>query len=155
MDSAVAVLEKQVEEVTSGTVSRKALGTALSIGVALSVGLSLLRALTGISLLWFLLPCYLLALGLTFVTPPIFTSIAFDSGGVASGPMTAAFLLPLAAGVTDGVSGVIMTDAFGVVAMVAVTPLVAIQLLGLVYKIRTAKATVSPAAVEDEEVIEL
>ncbi len=157
-EPAVGVLEKQVENVTSGSIPRKVLGGALAIGVAVSVGVSMLRALTGISLLWVLLPCYFIALALTFVTPPIFTSIAFDSGGVASGPMTAAFLLPLAAGVCDGVGGVIMTDAFGVVAMVAVTPLVAIQVLGLIYKYRLAakKAEpVKPETSEEDDVIEL
>ncbi len=147
-EPAVAVLEKQVEDVTSGSIPKKLLGGALSIGVAVSVGIAMLRALTGISILYFLIPCYLVALGLTFVTPPIFTSIAFDSGGVASGPMTATFLLPLAAGVCEGVGGNIMTDAFGVVAMVAVTPLVAIQILGLVYKYKTAKTQKQSAAKE-------
>lgn len=157
-EPAVNVLEKQVESVTSGSISKKLLGGALSIGVAVSVGLSMLRALTGLSLLWFLLPCYAIALLLTFVTPPIFTSIAFDSGGVASGPMTATFLLPLAAGVCDGVGGSIMTDAFGVVAMVAVTPLVAIQVLGLVYKLRLSKKAPTeeaPTPVEEDDIIEL
>lgn len=156
-EPAVAVLEKQVETVTSGSIPRKVLGRALAIGVALSVGLSMLRALTGISLLWFLLPCYGIALLLTFFTPPIFTSIAFDSGGVASGPMTATFLLPLAAGVCDGAGGAIMTDAFGLVAMVAVTPLVTIQLLGLVYRFRLTakKSVVEELPAEEDDIIEL
>ncbi|MBR2986507.1 MAG: DUF1538 domain-containing protein [Clostridia bacterium] len=152
-EPAVILLEKQVEDVTSGAIPRKMLSLSLSLGVAAAVGIAMLRALTGISLLYFLLPLYAIALVLTFVAPDIFTSIAFDSGGVASGPMTATFLLPLAAGVCDGVGGVIMTDAFGIVAMVAVTPLVTIQILGVVYKLRLRKArAVEPA---DDDVIEL
>ena len=157
-EPAVILLQKQVEEITAGSIPRKVLGLALSCGVAFSVGVAMLRALTGISLLYVLVPCYAIALLLTFVTPPIFTSVAFDSGGVASGPMTATFLLPLAAGVCDGVGGTIMTDAFGVVAMVAVTPLVTLQILGLVYKLRLTKkksrVKVSKPIVEDD-VIEL
>lgn len=158
-EPAVILLQKQVEEITSGAIPRKVLGTALSCGVAISVGVAMLRALTGISLLYFLIPCYGLALLLTLCTPAIFTSVAFDSGGVASGPLTATFLLPLAAGVCDGVGGTIMTDAFGVVAMVAVTPLVTLQILGLVYRLRLSKKkkkapVVSKPAVDDD-IIEL
>lgn len=156
-EPAVILLQKQVEEITSGAIPRRVLGRALSCGVAISVGIAMLRALTGISLLYFLVPCYAIALLLTFVTPAIFTSVAFDSGGVASGPLTATFLLPLAAGVCDGIGGTIMTDAFGVVAMVAVTPLVTLQILGLVYKLRLTKQT-EPAAQKpamEDDVIEL
>lgn len=136
-EPAVHVLNKQVEEITGGTISQKAMFRSLSIGVAVSLGLAMVRVLTGISILWFVLPGYGLALGLSFVVPRIFTAIAFDSGGVASGPMTATFLLPFAMGACSAVGGNIMTDAFGVVAMVAMTPLITIQLLGLSYKIKT------------------
>jgi hypothetical protein len=129
-EPAVILLEKQVEDVTSGAIPRKMLSLSLSLGVSAAVGIAMLRALTGIPILYFLIPLYALALGLTFIAPNVFTSIAFDSGGVASGPMTATFLLPLAAGVCDGVGGTIMTDAFGIVAMVAMTPLITIQMLG-------------------------
>ncbi len=152
-EPAVILLEKQVEDVTSGAIPRKLLSLSLSLGVSTSVGIAMLRAYTGISLLWFLLPLYGIALALTFVAPDIFTSIAFDSGGVASGPMTATFLLPLAAGVCDGVGGTIMTDAFGIVAMVAVTPLVAIQILGVVYKLRLKKSAKAPTP--EDDIIEL
>lgn len=157
-EPAVILLQKQVENVTSGAIPQKLLGTALSVGVAVSIGVAMLRALLGVSLLWFLLPLYGIALALTFVAPPVFTSIAYDSGGVASGPMTATFLLPLAAGVCDGVGGTIMTDAFGVVAMVAVTPLVAIQILGVVYKLRLKKQTTAGStvtAISEDDIIEL
>ena len=102
----------------------------LSTGVAVSIGLAMVRILTGLSIFWLLIPGYAIAIGLTFVTPKIFTGIAFDSGGVASGPMTATFLLPFAMGACESLGGNILTDAFGIVAMVAMTPLITIQLLG-------------------------
>lgn len=135
-EPAVYVLTEQVEELTSGAISAKAMGMSLSIGVALSLGLAMARVLTGISILWFLLPGYAVALGLTFFVPKIFTAIAFDSGGVASGPMTATFLLPFSMGACEALGGNVVTDAFGVVAMVAMTPLITIQILGLIYQIQ-------------------
>ncbi|MGN0377527.1 MAG: DUF1538 domain-containing protein [Suilimivivens sp.] len=135
-EPAVFVLTKQVEEITSGAISARAMGASLSVGVAISIGLSMIRVLTGISIMWFLVPGYAIALLLTFFVPKIFTAIAFDSGGVASGPMTAAFLLPFAMGACNAVSGNIITDAFGVVAMVAMTPLITIQVLGVIYRLK-------------------
>ena len=135
-EPAVHVLIKQVEEVSMGAVSQKAMRRGLSIGVAVSVGIAMVRVLTGISILWFLVPGYAFALILTFFVPQMFTGIAFDSGGVASGPMTATFLLPFAMGACGALEGNIMTDAFGLVAMVAMTPLVTIQLLGLAGRVR-------------------
>ena len=135
-EPAVHVLMHQVEEVSMGAVSQTAMRRGLSIGVAVSVGIAMLRVLTGVSLLWFLLPGYAFALALTFFVPQMFTGIAFDSGGVASGPMTATFLLPFAMGACEAVGGNFMTDAFGLVALVAMTPLVTIQLLGLAGRIR-------------------
>lgn len=135
-EPAVYVLNKQVEEITDGGISAKAMGTALSIGVAVSIGIAMLRVLTGIPILWFLIPGYAIAIGISFFVPKIFTAIAFDSGGVASGPMTATFLLPLAQGACIAVGGNIVTDAFGVVAMVAMTPLITIQLLGMFYQLQ-------------------
>lgn len=130
-EPAVAVLNKQVEEVSNGAISQKAMGHSLSIGVCISVGLSMIRVLTGLNIFWLLIPGYSVALILTFFVPSIYTGIAFDSGGVASGPMTATFLLPFAMGACSAVGGDIMSDAFGTVAMVAMTPLVTIQLMGL------------------------
>ena len=135
-EPAVHSLKKQVEEVTNGAISQKAIGLALSLGVAVSVGLAMLRVLTGIPIYLFLLVGYIVALTITFFVPPIYTGIAFDSGGVASGPMTTTFMLPFAIGACDALGGNIMTDAFGIVAMVAMTPLIAIQVLGLHSKIR-------------------
>ena len=135
-EPAVHVLNKQVEEVSMGAVSQHAMRRSLSLGVGLSVGIAMLRVLTGISILWFLIPGYVLSLALTFFVPQIYTGIAFDSGGVASGPMTATFLLPFAMGACEAVGGSVMTDAFGLVAMVAMTPLITIQLLGVSSELR-------------------
>ena len=161
-EPAVFVLTKQVEEMTSGAISARAMGTSLSIGVALSVGLAMIRVLTGISVLYFLLPGYLIALVLTFFVPKIFTAIAFDSGGVASGPMTATFLLPFAMGACEALGGNIITDAFGIVAMVAMTPLITIQMMGLIYRIKASRlhatigqTTATIESYDDMEIIEL
>lgn len=137
-EPAVYVLNKQVEEITDGAISAKSMGTCLSVGVAISLGIAMLRVLTGISVMWFLIPGYAFALGISFFVPKIYTAIAFDSGGVASGPMTAAFLLPLAQGACSAVGGNIVTDAFGIVAMVAMTPLITIQLLGVLSQRQTS-----------------
>ena len=153
-EPAVHILNRQVEEITAGSIPASAMNLALSLGVAVSLALAMIRVLTGISIMWFLLPGYALSLALSFVVPKIFTSIAFDSGGVASGPMTATFLLPFAMGACDALGGNVVTDAFGVVAMVAMTPLVTIQLLGVSYK-RRIKRTAPVAVAEVEEIIEL
>lgn len=137
-EPAVYVLNKQVEEITSGRISARSMKLSLSIGVAISIGLSMFRTLTGISILWFLLPGYAIALLLTFFVPPIFTAIAFDSGGVASGPMTATFLLSLSIGACEGTGSNIVMNAFGIVALVAMTPLITIQVLGLIYRFTDA-----------------
>ena len=139
-EPAVYVLNKQVEEVTDGAISAQAMGTALSAGVSLSVGLAMVRVLTGVSILWFLIPGYTFAIAISLIVPKLFTAIAFDAGGVASGPMTATFLLPLAQGACVAVGGSIVTDAFGVVAMVAMTPLITVQLMGLIAELKTRKA---------------
>ena len=159
-EPAVHVLNKQVEEITSGAIPKRAMRLSLSVGVSISVGLSMLRVLTGLSIIWFLIPGYLIAILLTFIVPDIFTSIAFDSGGVASGPMTATFLLPLAMGACEAVGGNIAADAFGVVAMVAMTPLITIQILGLTYKIKMKRNPVGKTPETkipdgEEEIIEL
>ncbi len=129
-EPAVQVLTRQVEDVSNGSITQRAMMNALSIGVAVSVGLAMLRILTGLSILWFMAPGYVAALALTFVVPQVYTGIAFDSGGVASGPMTTTFLLPLAMGACSAVGGNVMTDAFGIVAMVAMMPLITIQMMG-------------------------
>jgi len=131
-EPAVHVLNKQVESITDGTVSKKSMMIALSLGVGISIGLSVLRIYLDFSVLYYLIPGYFISLGLSFFVPGIYTAIAFDSGGVASGPLTSSFILPFAIGICAELQGVdsILSCAFGVVAMVAMTPLITIQLLG-------------------------
>lgn len=145
-EPAVHVLKEQVEDVTEGAVKGKTMGIALAIGVAISVSLALLRVLTGMSIFYIIIPGYVFSLIMTFFVPPIYTAIAFDAGGVASGPMTATFLLPLALGACEAVGGNMLTDAFGLVAFVAMTPLVTIQLLGLIAKIKGLRSAKAPTA---------
>ena len=135
-EPAVHSLKKQVVEVTNGAITQNSVGYALSIGVAVSVGISMLRVLTGIPILPFLIVGYAISLIISFFVPPIYTGIAFDSGGVASGPMTTTFMLPFAVGACEQLGGNVMTDAFGIVAMIAMTPLITIQILGLSGNIR-------------------
>lgn len=139
-EPAVHVLNKQVYDLTSGLIPAKALSVSLSLSVCVSVGLGMLRILTGLPIMAFLLPGYLIAIVLSFFVPPMFTAIAFDSGGVASGPMTATFLLPLSMGACSALGGDIVVSAFGMVAMVAMTPLITIQVLGLFFRLRQEKA---------------
>ncbi len=157
-EPAVQVLSKQVYEMTAGAIPIKALSMSLSVGVALSVGLAMLRIIVGIPIMALLILGYAIALILMFFVPPIFTSIAFDSGGVASGPMTATFLLPLAMGVCEAVGGNLAADAFGVVAMVAMTPLITIQALGLYYKHKQSRVVseiAAPANNSADDIIEM
>lgn len=138
-EPAVGVLNKQVEEATSGTIPPKVLPMAMALGVALSAGIAMIRALTGIPILPFLLVGYIAAVALAFYCPPLFTSIAFDAGGVASGVMAATFLLPLSIGVCairHATADMIMIDAFGTIALVAMAPTVSIQVVGVMYKIK-------------------
>jgi hypothetical protein len=139
-EPAVYVLNKQVEQITAGSISSKTMRLTLSIGVSAALGLAMVRILTGISILWILIPGYVLVLGLSFLVPKFFTGIAFDSGGVASGTMMSAFVLPFAQGACRQLGGNIMTQAFGCVAFVALTPIVSIQVCGLVYKMKSRKA---------------
>ncbi len=155
-EPAVHVLNKQVEELTAGAISAKAMGLSLSIAVASANGLAMLRVLTGVSIMWIVIPGYLIALVLTLVVPPTFTAIAFDSGGVASGPLTATFMLPFAMGACQALGGNIMTDAFGLVALVAMMPLITVQIMGLIYVIKTRKAAApTEYPYGDDEIIEL
>ena len=153
-EPAVHVLNRQVEEVTNGNITAREMQIGLSIGIAISVGLAMMRILTGISIMWLLIPGYAIALIMTFFVPQLFTGVAFDSGGVASGPMTATFLSPIAMGACEAVGGNMMIDAFGIVAMVAMTPLVTIQLLGLRDKLRRhARKLPERVAPVDERVV--
>ena len=131
-EPAVHVLNKQVEEITSGTVSKRSMTVALSVGVGVSLGLSMLRILLDFNILYYLIPGYFISLGLSFFVPRLYTAIAFDSGGVVSGPLTSGFILPMAVGACVAAQGVdhVLADAFGIVAMVAMTPLITIQVMG-------------------------
>ena len=154
-EPAIQILNKQIHSVTNGTISEKSIGRCMSVGVAVSVGISMMRVLTGIPLYWIIIPGYIIALIMSKFVPKIFVGIAFDSGGVASGPMTTTFLLPMTIGACQMAGGDIMTDAFGVVALVALTPLIAIQIMGLRYK-HKGTATQAPAPSNElDEIIEL
>lgn len=153
-EPAVYVLKNQVYEITGGAISKRALSISLMAGVAVSVGLAFLRIITGVNILYFLVPGYVIAIILTFFCPDIFTAIAFDSGGVASGAMTASFMLPMAIGLCSSVGGNIATDGFGLVALVAMTPLIAIQILGVIYKVKTRpKKTAKQEEVKEEIIL--
>lgn len=151
-EPAVAVLTEQIEEITNGNIKKKVMNLSLAIGVSIATGLSIIRIITGISIWYFLLPGYAIALLLTFFVPPLFTSLAFDSGGVASGTMTATFLLPFAIGIAESLGKNILTDAFGLIAIVATIPLITVQLIGLIYKIKTKAVYTDP--VYNEEIID-
>jgi hypothetical protein len=140
-EPAVHVLTHQIEGVTSGYVKKRTVLAALSVGVGLSVALSMIRILIPGLMLWhYLLPGYIISLALTYFVPKLFVGIAFDSGGVASGPMTATFILAFAQGAADKIAGAdVLLDGFGIIAMVAMTPLITLQILGLIYKIKSRK----------------
>lgn len=158
-EPAVHVLNKQVEDITDGSVSKRSMMIALSVGVGISIALSMIRIVFDFSILFYVIPGYLLSLGLSFFVPGIYTAIAFDSGGVASGPLTSSFILPLAVGACCVLQGEasVMADAFGIVAMVAMTPLITIQLLGfraVVHKkVRDRIAMKRILSADDEQII--
>jgi hypothetical protein len=141
-EPAVYVLTEQVENVTSGHIKKKVILYTLSIGVAFAVSFSMIRILIPWIQLWhFILPGYIIALIMSFFVPKIFIGIAFDSGGVASGPMTATFILAFAQGAADAIEGAnVLNDAFGIIALVALTPLIAIQVLGVLYNLKAIKS---------------
>ena len=154
-EPAVHVLTSQVEEISAGAVSKAAMRVALSIAIAAAMALSMVRVQTGINILWFIVPGYIISLALTFFVPPMFTAIAFDSGGVTSGPMTATFMLPFAMGACQASGGNILTDAFGLVALVAMMPLITIQIMGVVFRLKSSKAPEEIPAYGDDDIIEL
>ncbi len=160
-EPAIQILNSQVQSVTNGAISASSMNRCLSIGVAVSVGLAMVRVLTGLGIQYIIIPGYIIALILSKFVPKIFVGIAFDSGGVASGPMTSTFLLPLCIGACEGLAGNVMTDAFGVVALVALTPLIAIQLMGVQYRLKLMKvrSTVEPETllteVGDDDIVEI
>lgn len=152
-EPSVVALNRQVEEVSAGAISKRFMMMALSIGVSFAIGLAMLRVVTGLSIWWILLPGYAITILLTFVSPKIFSSIAFDSGGAVSGAMTSAFLMPFALGASDVIStSNILLDAFGLVAFVAMAPLITIQLLGIMATKKQVKAVIHE---DDSDIIEL
>lgn len=153
-EPAVAVLEKQIEEVSAGAIPGKVIKYSLSVAIAAAMGISMIRVITGISVMWFLVPGYLIAIILSFFVPDIYTAIAFDSGGVASGPMTATFMLQFMIGASKTLGGDPLSDAFGVVAIVAMMPLISIQAVGVIYERRRKPAEKGETFAADE-IIEL
>jgi hypothetical protein len=135
-EPAVHVLAKQVEEITNNAIPKRLLLFAMALGVGLALSLTMVRMLLGLSFWWIILPGYLLALLLTFFVPGIFVGIGFDSGGVAAGAMSAAFVLPFTLGVCESLGGNIMLDAFGVVGLIAMMPPITLQLVGVLYNMR-------------------
>ncbi len=154
-EPAIYVLEKQIETVSSGAIPGRTIKLSLSVAIAIAMGLAMLRVVTGISVMWFLVPGYAAALVLSFFVPDMYTAIAFDSGGVASGPMTATFMLSFMMGACATLGGNILQDAFGVVALVAMMPLICIQAVGLGYGRRKKSDETPAAAFRDDEIIEL
>ncbi len=159
-EPAVHVLNKQVEEITEGMVSKRSMMIALSVGVGCSICLAVIRIIFDFSVLYYLIPGYAISLGLSFFVPKLYTAIAFDSGGVASGPLTSSFILPFAVGSCFSIWGAdkILSDAYGVVALVAMAPLITIQLLGfraiMANKLRTNTAIKRILSADDEQIIE-
>lgn len=148
-EPAVHVLNKQVEDITSGAISQRVMQIGLSVGVSLAVCLSMIRIMYQIDIWYFLLPGYAIALLQTRFTPKVFTAIAFDSGGVAAGTMAAAFLLPFGVGVCEALGGNIMTDAFGMIAMIATLPLITIQGIGILFQYKSRQAAALEPQVTD------
>ena len=153
-EPAVYALEMQIEEVSAGAISGRSVKLSLSVAISLAMGIAMTRVLTGIPLVWFVAPCYALALLLSLFVPDIYTAIAFDSGGVASGPMTATFMLQFMIGACQAVGGDVLSDAFGVVALVAMMPLLSVQAMGLIARIKSVR-TVGEDPFGSEEIIEL
>ena len=131
-EPAVHILKKQVEDITGGYITKRSMTIGLSIGVGISIGLAMLRIIYDFNIMYVIIPGYFISLGLSLFVPKIYTAIAFDSGGVASGPMSSTFILPFAIGACLAIQGeaAILRDGFGVVAFIAMTPLITIQLLG-------------------------
>lgn len=149
-EPAVGVLTEQIEDITNGNIKKKTLNVSLSIAVSLATALAVIHTITGIPIIWILLPGYFIALILSIFVPQIFTAIAFDSGGVASGTMTATFLLPFVIGISESLNRNVLTDAFGLIAIVATTPLVVVQIVGLIYKFKSKKITLENAKYNEE-----
>jgi hypothetical protein len=154
-EPAVYVLNKQVEDISNGLISKKSMLVSLAAGVSLAVGLAMARIVFDIPIRYILIPGYFIALALTFFSPKLFTAIAFDSGGVASGPMAATFILPFAIGACSTIGNSIILDAFGIVSFIALTPLISIQMLGIIYDYKLRRNANKEKIIEVEEYVEL
>lgn len=158
-EPAVQILVNQIDEITSGAISRRIMLLSLSVSVGVALALVMVRVLTEIEIWLFLLPGYAVALALTFVAPQIFVAIAFDSGGIAAGTMAAAFLLPFTTGVSRVMGGSVLTEAFGIITVVAMMPLITVQVMGLIYKMKVRRVRAMAKAVsfdrEDTDIIDL
>ena len=158
-EPAIHVLNSQVEDVTGGLVSKKSMMIGLCVGVGASIALSMIRIVFDFSLVYYVVPGYFISLALSLFVPPVYTAIAFDSGGVASGPMTSGFILPFAIGACVSMQGAdaVLRDAFGVVALVAMTPLITIQLLGfrgiVAEKVNERRAMKRILGADDQQII--
>lgn len=154
-EPAIVVLNKQVHDITDGTIPEKVMRITLSIGIAISVTFGIIRVYTGISLMWFMVPGYILSLILSFIIPEIFTAIAFDSGGIASGTIEAALLSPFMIGICEVVGGNVMTDAFGFLGLSSLTPILSVQVLGLIYNAKSHRRKEKIIENKTEEIIDL
>ena len=136
-EPAISILTNEVEEITEGSISSTIMKITISLGVCLAIFLSINRMLTKVSIIYYLIPSYLLAFILMYKSPKIFTSLAFDAGGCVCGPLTATFILPLVIGVCYTTGGNILTDAFGLIAFIAASPFITVELLGIIFRIKT------------------
>ena len=158
-EPAIHVLNAQVEDVTDGYVRKKSMMIGLCTGVGVAIALSVIRIIFDFSLVYYIIPGYFISLALSLFVPPVYTAIAFDSGGVASGPMTSGFILPFAIGICVTLQGenAVLRDGFGVVSLVAMAPLITIQLLGfkaiVSNKIKEKRAMKRILRADDEQII--
>ena len=161
-EPAVTVLGEQLEEITNGHIKKLTIRMTLAIGIGFASLLAMVKILTEINILWFLVPLYAIALIMMFFTPKLFVGLAFDSGGVSGGALTSAFLTPLTLGVAQAVAHKsssggqsILVNGFGIIAFISVTPLIAVQFLGIVYDIAMKKVNQTVIEAELDELEEL
>ena len=147
-EPAVYVLTEQINDVTAGYVSKKLVVISLALGVGTALVLNIIRTKVPSFELWYiLLPGYILAIGMMFITPKLFVGMAFDAGGVASGPISATFIFAFSQGIATQTGNLIhLEDAFGMIALIAMTPIIMIQGLGILYKLKARKKVTNDVA---------